>query len=101
MKSSTLDLVLLTALAAGLAYFSVDALFGEDGVRHVDELRGTLKQHEQKLTALEAERAALASRVEALSGAEIDRDLLDERLRAVYGVARDDEVLLIRPSDAR
>ncbi len=98
MKSSTLDLVLLTALAAGLAYFSVDALFGEDGVRHVDELRGELSKREQTLTALEVNRAALASRVEALSGAEIDRDLLDERLRAVYGVGRDDEVLLQAPT---
>lgn len=101
MKSSTLDLVLLTALAAGLAYFSVDALFGEDGVRHVDELRAELHDRERKLTSLEAERAALASRVEALSGAEIDRDLLDERLRAVYGVGREDEVLLIPPPSGR
>lgn len=98
MRSSTFDFVLLTALVAGLAYFSVDALVGSDGVNKVEALEEELAQHESALAQLEGARQALATRVDRLSGSEVDPDLLDERLRAAYGVAREDDRLLLAPA---
>lgn len=97
MRSSTFDLVWLTALVAGVVYFSVDGWVGRAGENGLSALEMQIGAERDRLGALEAERDALRLKTEGLSGADIDPDLLDETLRSVFGVGRADEKLILKP----
>lgn len=97
MRTSTFDLVFLTVLIAGAAYFTVDAWVGPSGAASMSALQETIDGAEARNAALRAQRDALASRVESLRGPDVDVDLLDERLRATFGLGRADERLIIAP----
>lgn len=97
MRSTTLNLVLLTLLAAGVVYASIDAWLGPSGGMHRGALRAEIRELKREIADLRGESARLEAKTVRLSGQVVDRELLDERLRAVFGVAHADEMLLIEP----
>lgn len=97
MRSSTFDLFWLTALVAGVVYFSVDGWASRTGDNGVAALQNQIRSEQARLVALEAERNALRLKAQNLTGPEIDADLLDETIRAVFGVGRADEQLIKTP----
>ena len=97
MRSTTIDLVFFTLLAAGLVYFSIDAWVGESGGVNIAPLERRIDRLENDIAEMSAAKEALATRNAGLKGSEIDQDLLDERLRAAFGVGDPDDALIIVP----
>lgn len=95
MRTGTVDLIFVTAMAAGMVYFTVGAMFGETGGARIDPLNHDIDGLEREIRDLTAERDALAHRNAALAGPEIDLDLLEERLRAAHGLADPRDALII------
>ena len=91
----TLGAILFFAVAFLLAsYFVFSAVQGEYGVFRRAEITALEHDLEARLTALDAEVAAMENRTRRLSDAYLDLDLLDERARKVLGLARADEVVI-------
>lgn len=92
--SQVLTPALYIVMVGILAVFAHTGLSGEHGLSalHQAEAREVALEHE--LQALQAEREALANRVERLDERNLDLDLLDERARRVLGRTRPDEVVI-------
>lgn len=97
MRSTTLELALLSVLCASLVYVVVDMYTGSSGIASRSDLRTETRQVQADINAAKAREAILTDKVTRLSGDRIDTDLLDEKLRATFGVVREDELLLIEP----
>ena len=101
MRSTTIDVLLLTGLLAGLVYFLVDAFIGGSsaGWRQAELVR-EIEAKQAELVRLEEMRDTLEDRTQRLRGPVIDLELLDERLRAVFGIGHRRDVVLIAPEAA-
>lgn len=99
MRSSTFDLFWLTALVAGIVYFSVDGWVARTGDNGLAALKMQIESERGRLETLEDERDALQLKTQGLAGPEIDADLLDETVRSVFGVGRQDEQLILKPEN--
>ena len=83
--------VLLTGV---IAIFAHSGLQGDHGLAAHREAEAEERRLRIELSALGAEREALANKVLRLSGRHLDLDLLDERARAVLGLVREDELVV-------
>ena len=70
------------------------ALMGPAGLLAWRENAATLEAHQERITALEEERAVLANRVDLLDPDNVDPDLSSELVRRDLGVAHKDEVVV-------
>ncbi|MCI4665189.1 MAG: hypothetical protein MRY74_10765 [Neomegalonema sp.] len=94
MRSATLSLTTLTAIACGFVY-----TIGQISVDYAEQskLREDVARRGEIVDRLKADRDRLQDRIARLTGPEIDVELLDEHLRRALGVGRADEVLLLPP----
>ncbi len=66
----------------GIAYNSLLALNGPDGLKAKDMTEARLQDHEETLVALKLEREKLAREARLLSQETLNMDVLDERARS-------------------
>ncbi|WP_340587641.1 FtsB family cell division protein [Erythrobacter alti] len=70
------------------------AFMGPSGLLAWSDNAAKLEAHEERIAALEEERAELANRVELLDPDNVDPDLSSELVRRDLGVAHQDEVVV-------
>jgi len=88
---------LLLPLTLLLAYFGYHAVHGKRGLLAWMDLRREVARAERELAALEAEREALARRVEALRPGQTDADLLESELRRLGYLRPEEVIVLVEP----
>lgn len=81
-----------------LAYFGYHAVQGERGVVRYLQLRLDLRQAENALAVVKAEKKAIEDRVVALRPGSLDPDLIEERARIMLNMGREGEWVVILPS---
>lgn len=79
-----------------VGYFVYHSIEGDRGLLAYVRLNERLSEAKAQLEEIQAERNALAHRVDLLRTDNLDPDMLDERAHAVLNYARPDEVV-IRP----
>ncbi len=80
--------------AAGIVYFGVHGLVGEQGALAWAGHQRRIERLEAGLEILYAQRAALEARAARLRPATLDRDFLDERARALLNVAHPRDLVI-------
>jgi len=89
-------LVLPVLCAALLAYFTFNAVSGDQGLRKWSALNIEVENRRSDLDIVRTERQRLEHQVALLRPESLDPDLLDERARASLGVARPEELTIYR-----
>ena len=79
------------------AYFAYHAWMGDRGLRAGREIAQQLFLAKQTLTAVEAERDALAHKVAGLDPAHVDPDLLDQQIRSTLDLVAPNEIIILQP----
>lgn len=90
IKSKSAILFMLGAVAA-LSYFTWHGLHGSRGVERVAALNLEVKQLEQQLADLKAQRLKMEHRVLLLRPESIDPDMLDEAARLLLGFVHEND----------
>ena len=78
------------------AYFAYHAWMGDRGLRAGREIAQELFLAKQNLTAVEAERDALAHKVAGLDPAHVDPDLLDQQIRSTLDLVAPNEIIILQ-----
>ncbi len=81
------------ALGAGILYLGAHAVTGRQGLVAYVDLQARERVLEQRVAALENERAALEARAARLRPATLDLDYLDERARVSLAAGDSDEIV--------
>jgi cell division protein FtsB len=84
--------------ACVVAYFGYHALHGERGFPAWRELKQDLAEARVTEARLAEARAQLERRVGLLRADNLDPDLLEERANALLGYGRDDDLVILLPS---
>jgi cell division protein FtsB len=79
-----------------LAYFTFNAVGGDQGLRKWAALNIELENRQSDLQTIRSERERLEHQVALLRPESLDPDLLDERARASLGIARPEELTIYR-----
>ncbi len=77
-----------------ICYLTFAALQGEHGLFSLLKVEADEHRLQEQLSALQAERAAIANKTGRLTAGQIDFDELDEQARKVLGLARPDEIIV-------
>jgi cell division protein FtsB len=85
---------LALVLIVAMGYATVAALHGEHGLFSLVRTEAKEGFLRQDLTALQAERAAIANKARRLSAEHLDLEVLDEQARKVLGLGRPDEIII-------
>jgi len=80
-------------------YFAYHSMIGRHGLNSYRTTSEHAIQLEYKLAALQAESAALKSRVKLLLDGSIEYDMLDEQARYHLNMLQDDEIVIMRVAD--
>ena len=88
------EMVFAGVAIALICYLAFAALQGEHGLFSLLRVEADERRLQEKLSALEAERAVLENKAERLSERALDADLLDEQARRVLGLGRPDEIIV-------
>jgi cell division protein FtsB len=84
-------------LVMALLYFTYLTLQGDRGLMAFMRNRTELRQEQEKLESLTAERKRLEKRVSQLRGESIDPDLLEEQTRLKLNLVHPDDVVVFTP----
>lgn len=79
-----------------VVYFGYHTVQGDRGLFAWWRVKQEVRQAEETLTALQAERDRLDHRVQQLRPDHLDPDMLEERARVMLNMGRDDEVIVLR-----
>ncbi len=90
LGSAMMPAISLTLLLGFILY----AIIGPNGILAWGDYNRQLKQRQAELRMLEAQKAALANRVNLLNPRSADPDLVDELVRKDLGVTHPDEVIV-------
>lgn len=80
---------------AAISYFGYHLLEGDRGLRAYGRLSAELKDTQEVVDALVAERQKLERRVALLRAQTLDTDMLEEQARGVLGMVRKDDLVVI------
>jgi len=80
-------------------YFAYHTMIGRHGLDSYKTTSERAIQLGYKLAALQAESAALKSRVKLLLDGSIEYDMLDEQARYHLNMLQDDEIVIMRVAD--
>lgn len=78
------------------AYFVYHTWMGDRGLRAGRDIAQQLSLAKQDLTAVEAERDALAHKVAGLDPSHVDPDLLDQQIRATLDLVAPNEIVILQ-----
>lgn len=87
-------ILLLTALFAGVVYFSYHGLYGKRGFFIHGELQERHVNLSEELERLRDERQSLEKRIGAMDSGALDPDLLDEEVRRALRYSEPDEIIV-------
>lgn len=82
-------------------YFGYHLVEGDRGLRAWVRLSQELRQAQERLAAVSAERAELQHRVTHMRPGHVDPDLLESQIRKTLDVLRPDEIVIPLPTDRR
>ena len=82
-------------------YFAYHLVEGDRGLRAWARLTKELREAQQNLAAVSAERAELKHKVSHMRPDHVDPDLLDQQVRRTLDLAAPDEIVIMRPGAAR
>jgi cell division protein FtsB len=94
----------LVAPVLGVAltgYFIYHIFEGDRGLYAWRDIARELHTAQQAFDATEAQRAALARKVDGLDPAHVDPDLLDQQVRSTLNLVAPGEIVVIRPGEPR
>lgn len=100
-KSILRRLIIPAAAVACLSYFGFHALNGELGLVGRALIEHEVRDLEQRLDVLVAERNELLARVSLLRPENLDPDMVDERARLNLNLVHANEVAILRPGNRR
>src|SRR4051794_38741288 len=82
-------------------YFAYNLVEGDRGMLAWFRISQDLRAAQSKLTAIQAERAALDRKVANMRPEHVDPDLLDQEVRSRLDLAAPNEIIVLRPAEAR
>lgn len=86
---------------SAIAYFAYHTIEGDRGLLAWWQLNRDIRVAEATLTDLQQERDTLDQRSRLLRPDHLDPDMLDERARAMANQGHEDELVILRPPQAR
>ena len=79
-----------------VVYFGYHTVQGEHGLLAWWRVKQEIRQEEQTLSEVSAEKDRLDRRVRQLQPDHLDPDMLEERARVMLNMGRDDEVIILK-----
>ncbi len=97
-RSIVIPLVLFLLSGAAGSYFVWHAQNGERGLKTKLALKAEIRELNEELEGLMAQRKAWERRISMLQPDQIDKDLLDEEARLLLGRMGKNEIMILLPN---